>query len=403
MKVSADLLTKYVDGVLRQLLLLASAAVFALWYANVPGYLDLIMGSGITQIHWVAITATIVILYVIASESWDTQVNYPLIVWWILFMTMNLAWFALGGGGDPSIIFARLAGLSFLAVAYFAFRSSPDLVFRLRRLIAGVVVLSVALNCYQLLNPFAYVPLGHEFEVIGRAAGIYVNPNSSGAAIVIGMVLSAGVIPPRWRGWFVAFAAIGAVSTISRAAVLGYFIAVMGLAISGVLSRKTLLQVGVIAAVTVAFSVVFLWPLVSGVVGGADGVERLLWFLNPGERADFSANERTMLAEEGWRQFVNHPLVGNGVGSTELWALRASTHNQYLQLMSDFGIAGALVLPAMIGVIVLRKGSINRTAVVAMICVGLFGLVTHNIYNEYFWLVGIALAAALPDDERIVR
>lgn len=403
MKTSASFPSKYIDCALQRMLLLSSAFVFAFWFANVPGYLDLIVGSGLTQIHWIAITLALIVLSAIARDSWGVQLNFSLIVWWIVLVAMNLIWFILDGGGEPLVIFARIASLFFLAIAYFALASSPDLVDRLRRLVAGVVLLSVVLNCYQLPNPYAFVPAGHEFAMVGRAAGIYVNPNSSGAAVVLGMVLSAGVIAPRWRGWFVVIAGVGVILTLSRAAVLGYFVAMMGLAFVGVLSKRTLLFIAALAVVIAAFSVVFIWPLVEGFVGGTDGIERLLWFLNPEERSDFSANERTMLAEEGWQQFVNRPLLGNGVGSTELWALRASTHNQYLQFMSDFGIAGALILPAMIGAIVLRKGPVNKSATVAMVCVALFGLVSHNIYNEYFWLLGIALAAALPVDERYVR
>jgi O-antigen ligase len=142
-------------------------------------------------------------------------------------------------------------------------------------------------------------------------------------------------------------------------------------------------------------TIIFVWPVVSDAIGGAAGIERLLWFLDPEGRADFSADERTYLAEMGWQQFLDHPLLGNGIGSTELWMHRSSTHNQYLQLLSDFGIAGAIIVPGLIGTIAFRRDGIQKATLIVIVCVALWGLVTHNMFTEYYWLVAIALVAAI--------
>jgi O-antigen ligase len=101
-----------------------------------------------------------------------------------------------------------------------------------------------------------------------------------------------------------------------------------------------------------------------------------------------------MLAERGWLQFVASPLFGNGLGSTELWELRTSTHNLYIMLASDFGLVGWLVLPVLL-LAAVRRDITTLPGGVAAVFLLLWGLVSHNVLGEYYILIAISLMAAI--------
>jgi O-antigen ligase len=128
-------------------------------------------------------------------------------------------------------------------------------------------------------------------------------------------------------------------------------------------------------------------------------LDRLFWILDPSNRSDFSEWERIMLLERGWAQFLSSPFIGNGVGSTELWEARSSTHNEYVMQASDFGVLGLFVLPAF----VLAAVGTRRVALTDAVVTGLFlllwGFFSHNILNEFYLLLTISLIAALNRQE----
>src|SRR4029078_9922083 len=53
------------------------------------------------------------------------------------------------------------------------------------------VCLALAVNGYELFNPKTFS------EVMGRSAGLYMNPNQAAAALVAGLALTLGIVPER--------------------------------------------------------------------------------------------------------------------------------------------------------------------------------------------------------------
>jgi O-antigen ligase len=371
----------------------AVVAVLGLWFANVPTYLGLVLGFPVTQVHWVLLTAALMLVHMLARDAWDRRINMPLVVWWCSVVLMNLVWYIGIGGGDPAVLNQRLLALAFFAIAYLYLASFPEIGLSLRRLMAWLALVAVTFSAYDITHPFSFVPAGHEFAHIGRAAGMYVNPNSAGAAIVLAMVLSMRTVNERWRGPFIAACALGVTLSFSRAAMLAFVIAGVGLLWTRELSWRSARNALLLLGGAVASLAIFLWPVVSELLS-SDAMNRLLWFLNPTEGGDFSQNERQFLAEQGWEQFVGSPLVGNGVGSTETWSLRSSTHNQYIQFLSDFGILGLFIMPALAAIIALssRRGGTHSIVAVSIL---FFCLASHNMLTEYYWLVALAVAANL--------
>ena len=92
------------------------------------------------------------------------------------------------------------------------------------------------------------------------------------------------------------------------------------------------------------------------------------------------------------------PLFGYGVGTTDLWSETLPTHNTYLKLGVDFGVAGLLLLPLLVLATVKdARGAAARLRPAFLVFVLLWGLFDHNVVNTYYFAVAFALMAAMAD------
>jgi len=389
-------LSQAVDRAAAWLLCAAAGAIFCAWYANLPIYANLYLLPAITPVMWIGVTLITVTLASFQSEAWRSALGSPLVLWWFGVVLLNIVWYMAMGGGETVIVTSRISALVFLALAYFAFSTSERIRVTVLRAMPWLAILACLLNAYNLLHPFAFVPAESEFAFMRRAAGIYINPNAAGAAIVLAVLISIETVPSRWRALFICVCAMGVTVTLSRGAVLVFVMVIGAMVVLGKLSRQTVVTLAIILGSLIAAVTLFLWPVISDVVGNLGNLDRLLLIMNPSDQADFSQNERVYLAEYGWAQFLESPLVGNGIGSTETWIHRSSTHNQYLQFMSDFGLAGMFIMPGLALALCIGRTRHDVVPLGIAGCVLLWSFVSHNVLTEYYWLIAIALAAAMP-------
>ncbi len=381
-------------------------------FSNLPIYLATFILPFAQPIHYIAPLAAGSVLAF--ARPAGARVEWPMLypVSLVLYAVVCLAYYLAFGGGDPAILRQRLLGILVGILAYYCFISSAEALYAARRALVWVVLGSVAINFFDIMNPLTLVPADSEFANLGRAAGFYINANQAGAALVLGFTLSVGVVAPRWRVAYALAVVGGVIVTLSRGALLGLVMVFSLLFVEGrTLGRR---EVGTVflAAVAAAYVV---WRVLASELESRFGIDptlvidRILWILDPSGRADFSQEERVTLLERGWMQFVVSPFYGNGIGSTELWEMRTSTHNFYVMLASDFGLLGLFTLP-----VVLLAASGMKLLSFAYAGVALFllfwGLLSHNILDSFPMIIAISLCAAVAAgcqraqlDERRVR
>ena len=100
---------------------------------------------------------------------------------------------------------------------------------------------AVVLNAYDLAYP------GTFSEVAGRGAGLFINPNGAGMAIVVGCLIGLPVLPKYWRELFLVVSSLGVLATFSREAILAQFIVVVGAGIARAVSMRMLAVGGTLA------------------------------------------------------------------------------------------------------------------------------------------------------------
>jgi O-antigen ligase len=315
----------------------------------------------------------------------------PLLSWVAAYLSLTAAWFVFGDPGEAGVIQAqyRLFGMTFLLLAALVFvderTHAPA-----RRAMVGCVIAGVLLNVYDLTHPLAFS------RDIGRAAGLYVNANISGAALTLGMLLGMGVLRGMTRHAFVVIAGLGVAVTQSRSAALTYVLALLVLAAGRELRVSRLLVAAVAATL---LGVAALWA-----TGQLDSLLRLVTSgeileltrltSTTGEASEgdfYSTRSRIEVARQAWDTFREYPLLGGGLGAS------GYTHNMYLMHVADHGIIGLFIYPAFVAAALWPfRGRERRTLVAAGIALLVWGLFSHNVLEEMHTLLAAGLAANLP-------
>jgi O-Antigen ligase len=344
-----------------------------------------------------------VVIFVLAAAMLAPYLYYrarfeflasPIGLWALFYVLLTLTWFVLFGASAVGPLLQRLYAALFLVFSFGLISVHPWAVRSARLAVLWAVVLAVACNFYEFLNPTAFLPPGGFY---GRAAGFYANPNLSGAAIVLGTIIGVGLVTARWRLVFLTMSLAGVILTLSRAAILGWFIAV-GLL---VWVRQVRMRSAVTSVAVIGAGAIIAWQFLLPVLLERTGVEeeilqeRVGWFLERNATQDASSLEREHVAESAWHLFGEHPFLGSGLGSTEEWSDSASTHNMYLLFMADYGIIGALIFPLLVLSAVWSSRGQGAGLGLAFACFQLFwGLFSHNIVGEYYALLSLAIVAA---------
>lgn len=266
-----------------------------------------------------------------------------------------------------------------------------------RRGIFIAVLFAVTLNLYELWYPLTFS------SVRGRSAGLYVNPTQCGTALILGMIVSIGLLHQRYRILFALVVGVGVFVTFSRASAIAWFVSVFIMTLTRQIDirRSLIISFGVLTVIlTVLMSQ---WDTVqyqlqdNGVLN-RDVLARIALFSPSGNTnfEDDSAVERRMIAEIALESIAEEPLVGHGVGASRTWKYERSSHNQYLNMMVDHGVLGFILLPLLVLTITWRaRGEAKQMAYCFSFFILYMGLFSHNLFEEKYILTIYALLAGI--------
>lgn len=232
--------------------------------------------------------------------------------------------------------------------------------------IAALGATALALSCYQLAGHESWLMLGRTqaLQYIGRASGFFGNPNTLAAFFAL-------LIPPC-----IALVFRRGASGVLRAA-CAYFAAALLLGLALTMSRGGMLALAL---------ALLCWPWIAGDWSPAKRARAFaaalafiaiassaLWFAAPPMRErmrDFTREHgeksRAILWQASLKMTASAPLLGTGAGSFNTlfekhrpegfrddpqWA-----HNDFLNTLSDYGIAGCALLLGGIVAIARRSG-----------------------------------------------
>ena len=357
---------------------------------------DFTVQYGLIPLVWIGIFTALAapaILHGLASN----KVPVRPIVWWCAFYValsiVSYYW-------SPQDEFAfqevqtRIISVIFLILTMIVF-NQPDEQRLAQKWIAGAVLLAAALNIYELFNPMTFS------NIPGRSSGLYSNVNQSGAALVLGLILSYQVIPDRFKLAYVGITALGVIPTFSRSAMIGWMLVVLYFfARAGIRVQIRRLVTLTVVCVGLIFSPI--WSDIQhtleqrGVIT-LNIVERIQFFTTGGKREDDSSNERKAVAERAWQLYGERPLTGWGTGaSRRIEGFDVGTHNIYLAMLVDHGVFGFFVIPFLLLAALwgLNRKTIDCAAPWLMFMI-MWGLFSHNVLEERYVLLAVGLMVAM--------
>jgi O-antigen ligase len=381
--------------------------VVAIFYTDVSEFLHHLDPTNplLLPKNWVIAVSIAAIPVLLKKGVLGATLRSPLTLWCFGYLWISLVWFFFSLQDEGAWGEVRLRILAIIELVVFAvILSYPAALQLMRRLLVVGVLCGVALNVYELFVP------GTFSEVFGRSAGLYRNPNLSGEALLVGMILSTTVLRSRYRTLFVLVTGLGILTTLSRANILAWGLAVAGFIIFGHLRGKDLVlsllgtfSVGLVLFLPRVDQFLTAWERAG--LFNRDVLQRLEWFTDPFGVSDHSSWSRAQVAKEAWDKFAQAPFFGYGIGSSNHAYIEP--HNQYLAFMLDHGLIGALILPLLLVAVSwgaqgeFRKIALIFGGVVLVIALGTHTLVTYE--HSLFLFSCMAAMAALRSPARTDR
>lgn len=245
------------------------------------------------------------------------------------------------------------------------------------------------------INIVDYFDRGYFFEVMEgfgvRAAGYYVNANKSAEAILLAMILGISVVPAKWRVLFCYFCLAGIALTLSRSAIGGWFLVFILFVIFRLVSYRAA-AIGVVAAFVLSSFLYAFFDYSSDFVD-VKILEDRISFVSGDGWGQAMQDDRVGLASAAYELFAQSPAYGNGVYSILRQGGSQLAHNQYLQLLSDFGIIGMFLYVLILLSLVPWGKSQNKEIYVLMAFVIFWGLFSHNILDSYVFIMAFSYLA----------
>jgi hypothetical protein len=336
----------------------------------------------------------ICILLVLLDRSVAERIlRKPLIYW--LFATLALLMWAMvvrtfraTAGFSDYLVFrefgVRLNSLGFLLTCVLIF-DEPRILSLVKRVVIWATLAAVPLILYDALQ------LGLFSDIPGRGAGLYMQPNSAGMALVFGCLIGLTAIKHKlWRELFVLYVSVGVLSTFSREAVLAFIFLVFTASIA---RRVTASRVAITGGLLVA--VAFTIGINNRISSGEPLLSDDAWARVTLQWSDSSTRDREDLLSKTLEKFEEAPLLGQGFGTTIFWE-DDPAHNSYLDWMADCGILGVLVLPGLVWAIRRKAWDFYAFAGIFL----LWGFFNHQLLTELYALLTIAIQVDEPPEVR---
>ncbi len=328
-----------------------------------------------------------------------------LLAWCVFYISVSVilassdAW--MSKDGITSELPLRLISITVMLTEAVLFAKHQQVQTWVRRAIFVAVIYAMGNNLYELVNPEIFTqPVDPALldiaNLSGRPAGIYLDPNRAGGALILGMIFSIGVIPANFRLIYTLIIGFGVFITFSRGAIIAWLVVFAILLFQG--SLKIRLTKNFVVGCIISLA---LLPLVglsnlSGVELHSNNQERLETFFGGSAGED---SGRGGLAELARHKFIASPLVGYGTGA-DIGAGGEQggkgAHNGYLKYMVENGFLGGLFLPTLaLAAAWKAKGQAKDVALPFMAFMLIWGFFSHNILEERHILTVVALMAAM--------
>lgn len=341
-------------------------------------------GLGPAPKYWIVGTFLVTAILFLPDLKPMALLRKPIVWWTAIYLLISIIWMAWAHNQESAsegltlvITTALLVGTA--AIAYPRIKCNSflwDITLWLALLVA---VASIVLE-YFSPSAFLFAEAGQ--GITGRSAGLYLNPNIAGQALL--MILACILVRSSPRVSLIAagITLTGLLLTFSRGGLIGWLALVTFATVLGRLPRWFLLVITGAAAITLAAGPL-VFDMLSVIISpeNRNSLDRIAWLLGQGQLGDYSSNERKYLVGYAWQDYLRAPILGHGLGYMWAWAAGLGTHNMILRHLVEYGMLGVLILPSFL-VLAVRsspRGTDRRWLWMAIAVVLMLSMFTHNM------------------------
>ena len=374
----------------RKFLVIFAVGIF---FTNIA---DFSIKYGLIPLVWIGLFAVVSAPAIMKGLTNSRIPIQPIIYWSAFYVAISILWYY----HSPQDEFAfqevqtRIVSVIFLVLALIVFNGT-DMQRLAQKWIAGAVLLATALNIYELFNPMTFS------TIPGRSSGLYNNVNQSGAALVLGLILSYHVIPDRFK---MAFVGITCARRYPDLLPFGHDRLDDGRRLFLRASRfprpdPAARGPGSRLRRRARLAALGRHPALARTARRSDP-ERVRADPVFHRWQDVATTHRTNARPSptrAWELFGERPVIGWGTGaSRRIEGFDVGTHNIYLAMLVDHGVIGFFIIPFLLLSVLwgLNRKTIDLAApwLIFMIMWGMF---SHNVLEERYILLAVALMASM--------
>lgn len=409
---------KYQNKLLLYYQCFLAVAVIFIFFSGLSNYLYTIqIAPPPVQYFYGFVIAAIPLFFSITSRT--KYLPYSIVVWGGIYLSMSCITIVLLGveNEDPmQSLEDRIRTVLFLLLMLLIFSKYHIVQLWTRRVILFMAFINVFILIYHLFNPSAFVD-SIEYHGFGpkRVSGLYGNANDAAFALIIYMIFSINLLKPRYRFPFVLIVGLGILPTFSRGAMLCWLLTVVVLVIT-----KTIPSYQIPYLIVV---MVTMFMILGSQLNNLSSIEkpdgspllneemqsRIEWILDPFSDSSYERDtSRSELAADAWQKFAEKPFLGNGIDSSvseklsNYEGISQGTHNIYLKFMVEHGFLGLLIYPMLVLAAIWKvQGETKNIGIVFATNFSIWGMFSHSILNEFFYLIAFALMASMAKQSQL--
>ena len=338
------------------------------WYfSNAYAYAWGSWGLPLKPVHWYIFTIALspLLLLVYRQPLIPTGRAAGVVAWACALIMWEMFSFVFVSDAGPEALQALITSSEalLLLIVFVPLLRDPSALRAATYALVLVAVCSVLINYFDFFTRGTILPLS---VVPGRAAGMYLDPNTSGYSLAFVMVLSAWILPRKIRWLYCLFVSTGVLLTFSRSSIMVWALAVLSMAWArwfGFSRTASVMVTGSLMLIAGAGLTSGVWADYA-IESGADkyldtnALSRIASSFVSQE--DESTKDRLRVAQRGISAFLNAPLLGQGIGALNTRALRTETHNQYIMVAAELGVVGLIVFLALLYLLWRNGTNISR-------------------------------------------
>lgn len=310
-------------------------------------------------------------------------INSPFVIWSILYFLYVSTWYFVGGA--KAYASGHFLGSIYLLVYAPLFVAAYSHIEYQRRIYSWLLMICLGLGVYSVFIDDGSIYGINKYDV-SRGSGYYLNPNTAAIVFAWSFIFILYRKSLKFAIAALLLTSIGILLTLSRGGMIILACGIVGAFVRGYLPRFVLVCLIIIFSLPIIVGPT-LFDFVLGFFSGiqADSLERIQFIFGQNIGAGIKNDDRFALAMLALDEFIQHPLLGNGLGYTAIWNSENNqgTHNTLLMHIVEFGITGLWILPGFC--IAMWKSAKSkqwqdRTLLILMIL--LMSVFSHNLFDS---------------------